>query len=516
LNGRKTRVFRQERVHDFAWVADPDFARYEEVFGPEDAASDPVVPLVAEQLGRPLEDFALPKTKIVLLLRPEHDTERQRERHFEAVRCALRFFGLRYGPYPYGTITAVDPGMDALGRSLGGGMEYPMLITCGTELLPHRRDLTPEGVTVHEAGHQWWYGLSANNEFEEAWLDEGINTYSEGRAQWLRYAQTMWPTSTTAFGELRLSGTAGPLLQPVALSSPLLLPIAADLAPEVVAAAAEHGFKATLVPDSPLLELLRLQPMVTLFRDAPWVDAWYDRDRWLAADNPDPMVLPAWEFLSDASYGVNSYHRPATLLRTIERKVGRAKWWTFLRRFHERARFGHPTSGDFQALLGEVCGSDAAEFFDQATRAQARFDYGVHSVHPPDGSGPRVDVVIRRYGTVMSDVQVAFRFAAREQPVYRTWFKSDLRPTRRFTFDESAEAEPLGQLLEVWVDPPGGTPKTSEPFELDGQPAGVYLIDENLLNNGWRARRDHKPALYRAVRLLLQAQAQLSFAGLIG
>jgi aminopeptidase N len=38
----------------------------------------------------------------------------------------------------------------------------------------------PEGVTVHEAGHQFWYGIVANNEFEHAWMDEGLNTFSTG------------------------------------------------------------------------------------------------------------------------------------------------------------------------------------------------------------------------------------------------------------------------------------------------------------------------------------------------
>ena len=64
--------------------------------------------------------------------------------------------------------------------------------------------------------------------------------------------------------------------------------------------------------------------------------------------------------------------------------------------------------------------------------------------------------------------------------------------------------------------PPEGTPETGEAFELQGVPVGVYLLDENLLNNGWRADRDRDPALYRGFRLLLQAQSELSFAGLIG
>ncbi len=34
-------------------------------------------------------------------------------------------------------------------------------------------------MTEHEFGHQYWYGMVATNEFENAWLDEGINSYTE-------------------------------------------------------------------------------------------------------------------------------------------------------------------------------------------------------------------------------------------------------------------------------------------------------------------------------------------------
>ena len=40
----------------------------------------------------------------------------------------------------------------------------------------------PKSVTVHEAGHQFWYGIVGNNEFEDAWMDEGFNTFSTARA----------------------------------------------------------------------------------------------------------------------------------------------------------------------------------------------------------------------------------------------------------------------------------------------------------------------------------------------
>ena len=88
-------------------------------------------------------------------------------------------------------------------------------------------------------------------------------------------------------------------------------------------------------------------------------------------------------------------------------------------------------------------------------------------------------------------------------------------PVRKFTFVEGADAangDAWGDLLEVWVDPP----PTKSPFEDGRGPAGVYLLDKNLLNNGWRAQADHTPAAYRAIRQLLQIQSELSFAGLIG
>ena len=45
----------------------------------------------------------------------------------------------------------------------------------------------PEGVTVHECGHQFWYALVGNNEFEDAWIDEGFNTFSTGRTMALAF-----------------------------------------------------------------------------------------------------------------------------------------------------------------------------------------------------------------------------------------------------------------------------------------------------------------------------------------
>jgi hypothetical protein len=90
---------------------------------------------------------------------------------------SMKRFDEWYGPYPYAQITVVDPPHGALEA---GGMEYPTFITGDTVWwAPKGQKLLPEGVTEHEFGHQYWYAMVATNEFENAWLDEGINSYTE-------------------------------------------------------------------------------------------------------------------------------------------------------------------------------------------------------------------------------------------------------------------------------------------------------------------------------------------------
>jgi aminopeptidase N len=113
----------------------------------------------------------------VILLCEERDC-RDEERFFGAVRHSLAWFAEHIGPYPYPVLTVVVPPPFA---GAAGGMEYPTLITAlSPRWIPSFLRL-PEMVTVHEFGHQYWYGMVASNEAEEAWLDEGINSYSEGK-----------------------------------------------------------------------------------------------------------------------------------------------------------------------------------------------------------------------------------------------------------------------------------------------------------------------------------------------
>ncbi|MFD2614550.1 M1 family metallopeptidase [Paenibacillus gansuensis] len=152
-DGYKTYQFYADDVHDFAWSASPDFEYAEEPF------SAPNVPGV----------------RIKLYLDPKHKD--LKDRYFHAAKTALTEFSKMYGQYPYSTLSIVVPPAEGNGA---GGMEYPTLVTAfGADSIDPGYDL--ERVVVHEIAHQYWYGMVASNEFEEAWLDEGFASYSEDK-----------------------------------------------------------------------------------------------------------------------------------------------------------------------------------------------------------------------------------------------------------------------------------------------------------------------------------------------
>lgn len=162
-DGTKTYTHYQEDVHDFAWTACPDFIEFKEKY----TLDDPRV-----------------ETEMILLVHRAHI--KQKDRYAQALRNGLEFYSKSYGAYPYETITLVDP---APGAMAAGGMEYPTLFTADTITWLPKGVRLPEMVTIHEFGHGYWYGMVGSNEFEEAWLDEGINTYSEIKAMTKYYGE---------------------------------------------------------------------------------------------------------------------------------------------------------------------------------------------------------------------------------------------------------------------------------------------------------------------------------------
>jgi Peptidase family M1 domain len=145
----KTITYRAEDIVDFAWTAWPGYAVFTDQWE---------------------------HVKIKLLL-PNERIE-QVERQFTAVKNALEYLTKNVGPYPWPHLTIVDPPAKGSGS---GGMEYTTLFTSASSYMIPQSIHMPEMVTVHEFGHAYFMGILASNEFEEPWLDEGVNSFWEER-----------------------------------------------------------------------------------------------------------------------------------------------------------------------------------------------------------------------------------------------------------------------------------------------------------------------------------------------
>ena len=364
-NGDGTTTYRygQDDVHDFAWTTSPDY-------------------LVRTA---PFQSATLPPVMMRLLLQPDHAD--QAERHFAAARISLRYYGEWYGRYPYGHITIVDPAF----QSGADGMEYPTLFTAGTDWIAPRGATTPEEVIVHEAGHQWWYGMVGNNEFEDAWLDEGLNQFSEGRS------------------------------------------LAAAGVPDHLVVHYFGGFVPYAIAD------------VVQTRE---VDSNLLRDYREVATR-DAQATPSYRYFPTSAGGI-TYAKTALWLNTVERMVG----WPALQRgmsaYFAKWRFRHPKPQDFFDALNEAAGRDLTPFFDQTYRSSNKFDYGVDDLTSTrDGDKFRTTVIVRRYGEALFPVDVAITFSGGER-VIEHWDGVDR--WKAYTYEragevQSAEVDPNHVLL---------------------------------------------------------------------
>ncbi len=128
-----------------------------------------------------------------------------------AVR-SLGFYNKRFGRYPLAEFDMLP--IDA---SYFLGVEYPgMTLIAHALYKPASRDL--EITIAHEVAHQWWYSIIGNDVQREAWLDEGLTTYSQ-----VLYAEQFLGTDAVeeelnlfraSYRDLREAGRDVPIAQP--------------------------------------------------------------------------------------------------------------------------------------------------------------------------------------------------------------------------------------------------------------------------------------------------------------
>ena len=289
-NTLKTIRFKQTNIHDFAWFCDKRF---------NVLRSSVTLP----KSGRTVNTWSLFTDKNL-------DVWRYSSAY---LNDATFFYSLWNGDYPYNHVTAVDGTISA-----GGGMEYPNITVIGDA----GNDFSLETVIMHEVGHNWFYGILGSNERENAWMDEGINSFNE-----LRYIRTKYPTYT--LGKL------------VGLDTSFRL----------------GG-----------LNNLKQKSQYELFYK-------YQAKRHL--DQPCQMHSATY---TETNYGAIVYSKTAFLFDYLLHYMGENDFDKAMQFYFENWKFKHPSPSDLRKTFEYFSEKDLSWFFDDLIKTTKQMDYKIKSV----------------------------------------------------------------------------------------------------------------------------------------
>jgi hypothetical protein len=134
-SGRTITTATASKVRDFAWAAGP----FSKISGTSTA-------------GTPVNVYSVSGI-----------SSADAQSMLTTAKSAVDSHASRFGAYPYGELDAVIDN-----NFWFGGMEYPGFVL----------DLVSTTALTHEIGHQWWYGIVGDDEYNSPWLDEAFTDYS--------------------------------------------------------------------------------------------------------------------------------------------------------------------------------------------------------------------------------------------------------------------------------------------------------------------------------------------------
>jgi hypothetical protein len=310
-------------------------------------------------------------------------------------------------------------------------------------------------VTVHEFGHGYFLGLLASNEFEEPFLDEGIN-------EW-------WDSRMLEGEDLTFDfGLAGRL-----------------------------GFRL---------------PAIHIW-DFQWMGGSGVTGRPLA----DPIAGNSWQRMSSGTYGA-IYSHTALVMHDLEHQLGGDAIARGMKLYYARWHHRHPSAADLRDALADAAPEhrDAIRgWFDQQVYATEVVDDEIDQVEaeeivPRPGRVARDGKIVERtpeeIEDEIADKRAAFHAGSGDAGPFP--FRSVVRARRHAAqvpqtvivefADGSQErlAWPIGERWHRWV-----FDRASKVAQARLDPTGSILLDVNKLDDG-RTREAHR---FPAVRMAVEA-----------
>ena len=247
----------------------------------------------------------------------------------------------RFGPYPYPTFSFVEEPIGA------GGVEFPNVVW----ITPRRSAIARrlEYLFAHELAHNWFYGMVGSNETAQAFLDEGLTSYSETAIMETLYGRE---------GNLTIPRTPRWLYPP----------------------------------------------------DDSRRTAWRSYLEFQASGIEEPVLTHSDRFKNPAAYYPSVYHKTNVGLWTLRSIAGTDRFDAAMREYFAIWRFHHPYAEDFFASMNHALGQSYDWFWDGWIVRTDRIDLELRKMRVArDGTDYQAELEIQSRGGIDPPVPVRFR-----------------------------------------------------------------------------------------------------------
>lgn len=364
----------QAGVHDFVWMATDKILFVKDFYSRKDGSI----------------------ITINVFVQPEN--ERYVKRYIKCVKNCLEYFENYIGIYPYQNISLID----VPHSSASGGMEYPTLFTVNVGLFSPVKTGSPEYLVTHEFAHQYFYGLIANNEVYEAWLDEGFASYLSTKIMYKYY-----PDILENFKILKY------------------IPV--------------YGLNFLSLYDIPLIYTVA---------DIPVTEGVTSIKNYYQNLNVGSISDTSYKLPSRLSYIVNSYDKPELMLLSLERYIGFDKMMLVLRNYYEKYKYKHPKAQNFIDEVNSIQNEDMSWFWENILYNSRVFDYQISWIKKI--STNKYQILVERLGDGIFKCDIALY--TDKDTLYQKWDGKEKWKIFEFTTINKVIAAEIDPLRKNMLD----------------------------------------------------------------
>jgi len=345
VNHKRRVTFSADLVHDFVWTTSPNYV-YE---------TDTIQAIPVHVLYKKSEKKTWHKNALL------------------AARHTLEWLRRHIGEFPYPQLTLAQGLTD-------GGMEYPMVTVLG---------YYDFFLVFHEISHMYFYAAVANNEQNNAWMDEGVVTYLTSLFQKEKYPADY------------------------AIKPYLRFPFSLDK-----------------------FAKLSTYNKVRLNSLYYYLYSGYDR----------PMNSPCYLTGDYYIYNYHAYIKPSQFFAILDFLLGREKFFKMLRDYYHRWKFKHVEMSALQQSCEIVSGRKWDEFFQKWIYDIPKVDYAVRDFRSEKKGDGRWEtrIHIRNLGNTDLPTEVELVTNAGDTVIDRIFDKG---------FQDEVILRTNSKVKRVWLDP---------------------------------------------------------------